>query len=223
MSAADTIAVDDWVPPTAEHAKENIYWELDGIGGPSSFAYASELTTAPNPGLSVEGAGDVGLPLTQRDAEALISKCRQSPFGKGSETVVDTEVRNSYELNASQLSFRNPAWNATIDAILGIVYTELGLSCGRQNVVAELYKLLIYEDGAFFKSHQDSEKTPGMFGTMVVCLPSEHQGGAVVLKHNKNDYTFDSAKSSAFGTSFAAWYSDVYHESRRSLAAAAWS
>ena len=54
-----------------------------------------------------------------------------------------------------------------------------------------------------------------MFATMVVCLPSEHQGGTVVLKHNKDDYTFDSARGSDFGTSFAAWYSDVYHEVQR--------
>jgi 2OG-Fe(II) oxygenase superfamily len=177
-----------------------------------SFAYASEVTNAPNPGLTVEGIGAIGLPLTERDVHALISKCRQSPFGKGSETVVDTQVRNSFELNASQLSFRNSAWNASVNAFVDIIYRELALTCGRQNVVAEPYKLLLYEEGAFFKSHQDSEKTKGMFGTMVVCLPSEHQGGAVVLKHNKDEYIYDSAKISDFGTSFAAWYSDVYHE-----------
>ncbi|KAJ9651861.1 hypothetical protein H2198_008893 [Neophaeococcomyces mojaviensis] len=215
MPGAGSDVSEKRIPLTAERAKENIAYELDEIDESGSFAYASEIKPAPNPGLTVEGIGDIGLPLTQRDAEALISKCRLSPFGRGSETVVDTNVRNSFELNPSQFAFRNPAWSASIDAIVGIVYAELGLTCGRQNVIAELYKLLLYEEGAFFKSHQDSEKTRGMFGTLVVCLPSEHQGGAVLLKHNKHEYTFDSSKTSSFGTSFAAWYSDVFHEVQR--------
>lgn len=177
-----------------------------------SFAYASEVTTAPNPGPKVEGIGSIGLPLSDRDAKELVSKCRQSPFGKGGDTIVDTEVRNSFELNPLQFTLSNPAWNVCISALLDIVYRELALNCGRQHVVPELYKLLLYEEGAFFRSHQDSEKTPGMFGTLVVSLPSEHQGGAVVLKHQKDEYRFDSARSSTFGTSFAAWYSDVFHE-----------
>ncbi len=79
-------------------------------------------------------------------------------------------------------------------------------------MVPELYKLLLYDEGAFFRSHQDWERTSGMFGTLVVSLPSDHQGGAVVLKHQKDEYSPDSSRSSAFGTSFAAWYSDVFHE-----------
>lgn len=53
-----------------------------------------------------------------------------------------------------------------------------------------------------------------MFGTLVVSLPSEHEGGKVVLSHNKDKYEFDSAQfsKSIMGTSFGAWYSDVYHE-----------
>ena len=108
-----------------------------------SFAYASEVTTAPNPGLKVEGIGAIGLPLSDRDAKELISKCRQSPFGKGGDTVVETELRNSFELNPSQFTLSNPAWHVCINALLDIVYRELALNCGRQHVVPELYKLLL--------------------------------------------------------------------------------
>ena len=170
------------------------------------------MTTAPNPGLKVDGIGAIGLPLSDRDAKDLISRCRQSPFGKGGETIVDTGVRNSFELNPSEFTLSNPVWSTCINALVGIAYKELGLTCGRQHVVAELYKLLLYHEGAFFRPHQDSEKTPGMLGTLVVCLPSDHQGGSVILKHQKDEYRFDSSKSSTFGTAFAAWYSDVFHE-----------
>ncbi|RGP79497.1 hypothetical protein FLONG3_2245 [Fusarium longipes] len=46
---------------------------------------------------------------------------------------------------------------------------------------AEIYKMLLYEQGAMFKPHTDIEKIPGMFGTLVISLPSNHTGGDVVL------------------------------------------
>lgn len=48
-----------------------------------------------------------------------------------------------------------------------------------------------------------------MFGTLVVCLPSTHQGGDVLLRHNGQAHVFS---SSAHTQSCAFWYSDVSHE-----------
>ncbi|KAG9550460.1 hypothetical protein KCU71_g10534, partial [Aureobasidium melanogenum] len=59
---------------------------------------------------------------------------------------------------------------------------ELGVK--GDGIHAELYKMLLYEKGAMFKRHADSEKAPGMFGTLVISLPSAYWGGAVVVSHN---------------------------------------
>lgn len=77
---------------------------------------------------------------------------------------------------------------------------------------AERYKLLLYEEGAFFKAHKDSEKTPGMFGTLVICLPSEHSGGEVHLVCGGKRTVLETAKHSQYDLSTLAWYSDVQHE-----------
>lgn len=77
---------------------------------------------------------------------------------------------------------------------------------------AQEYKLLLYEEGAFFKAHKDSEKVPGMFGTLVICLPSEHTGGEVHLVQGKEKRILQTAESSKFDLSALAWYSDVQHE-----------
>lgn len=103
---------------------------------------------------------------------------------------------------------------------------------------AELYKMLIYEKGAMFKAHTESdtsylippvctlrslngtsrprpchhdstEKIPGMFGTLVICLPSPHEGGDVVVKHSGQAKTFS---TSLVQPSVLCWYSDVHHE-----------
>ncbi|KAJ3088460.1 hypothetical protein HK102_008693 [Quaeritorhiza haematococci] len=46
-----------------------------------------------------------------------------------------------------------------------------------------LYKLLIYEPGGHFSRHRDTEKDDRMFATLVIQLPSVHQGGHLVVYH----------------------------------------
>lgn len=69
-----------------------------------------------------------------------------------------------------------------------------------------LYKMLLYEEGAHFKPHKDTEKAPGMFATLAICLPTEHLGGDLDVKHNNKRLTWTSSKTSAFDLSFSAWY-----------------
>jgi hypothetical protein len=40
-----------------------------------------------------------------------------------------------------------------------------------------------------------TEKIPGMFGTLVICLPSPHQGGNLVAKHCGTSKTFKTDNS----------------------------
>ncbi|KAI0472942.1 hypothetical protein GGR56DRAFT_590546 [Xylariaceae sp. FL0804] len=192
--------------------RASILDEIHCVTGLSMFAVEGVKTAVPLPGISVHGMGPLPLPLDLHNAELLMSKARQSPFGKGDETLVDTKVRNSFELDPSQFSIENPAWPSFISGLLDTVCPHLGLKCGRQNITAELYKLLLYKEGAFFRSHQDSEKSPGMFGTLVVSLPSPHEGGQVLLKHHKKTGVFDSSEIPLYHAGYAAWYSDVFHQ-----------
>ncbi|KAI9372949.1 hypothetical protein BJX61DRAFT_542237 [Aspergillus egyptiacus] len=124
---------------------------------------------------------------------------------------VDESVRKTWELDAEQFTIRNPKWQSQIHDFLKQVILDLGLSANPEEVQAELYKLLVYDEGAFFLPHQDSEKAPGMFGTLVVCLPSKHEGGEVVATHRGDSRVFNSSATSEFEYSYAAWYSDVKH------------
>lgn len=77
---------------------------------------------------------------------------------------------------------------------------------------AEPYKLLLYDPGSFFHRHKDSEKAPGMIGTLVICLPSKHEGGDVRLSHAGKEQTFATGPLSSYHVTCLAWYSDVTHE-----------
>jgi hypothetical protein len=128
---------------------------FDNIGDHSTgtFATSGILHNAPNPGLFVHGLGTVGLPLTKGGASELSKASHQAPFGQGSKTIVDTSIRNTLELDASAIELRNRAWHTYMQTVLETAANELGVR--NDSIRMELYKLLLYEEGAFFDKHRE--------------------------------------------------------------------
>ncbi|KAI9040281.1 uncharacterized protein KD926_008371 [Aspergillus affinis] len=184
---------------------------LDDIQATGAFITGGSQETAVNPGLHISNVGNIRLPIFAEEAKAIIKSCRLSPYGKGTETLVNESVRKSWQLDADQVSFQNPQWNAEVGRWAHKAATGLGLEKSAE-VKAEFYKLLVYEKDAFFLSHQDSEKADGMFGTLVISLPSKHEGGNVIASHRDKKLEFATAPKSEFGYTWAAWYADVSHE-----------
>ena len=126
-------------------------------------------------GLTIPNIGRIAFPLLEIPAKAIIDVCHRAPFGKGSQTKIDESVRKTWELNPDQFALSKPLWPVIVDKVTEKAKRELG--CPPQTIVkANLYKLLLYEEGALFKPHKDTEKEPGMFGTLVICLPSIFDG-----------------------------------------------
>ncbi|KAF1962105.1 hypothetical protein CC80DRAFT_487643 [Byssothecium circinans] len=184
---------------------------LDDVQYDGKFYTFHSHNTYTNPGLDLYGYGTVGLPLSTRDAKGIASICRQAPFGKGDETLIDESVRKTWELDAKDFECRNPSWTTYLNTLVAQTAEDLGVQVQTR---AERYKLLLYEEGAFFKAHRDTEKVPGMFGTLVICLPSLHSGGEVYLAHGKKKQKLETAPTSAWELSTLAWYADVSHEIR---------
>jgi len=185
---------------------------LAGLDEASRFASVGQVPTV-LPGLEVKGLGSIGVPVAPADAKRIIGKASQAPYGRGEATVVDTDVRRVWQLEPSQFALRNDAWGEAMAGVVDAVRKDLGI---RGKVSAELYKLLVYEKGCFFKPHRDSEKAPGMFGTLVVCLPSRHEGGALILQHDGQTKQIDfGGKESEFQARYVAFYADCQHEITR--------
>lgn len=53
--------------------------------------------------LNIAKLGTVGLPLSVRDAAAIKAEAQQAPFGKGEHTVVDKTVRDTWQLDATEV------------------------------------------------------------------------------------------------------------------------
>lgn len=73
-------------------------------------------------------------------------------------------------------------------------------------------------ESSFFKAHKDTPRGSMMFGSLVVILPTPHEGGALLLRHGGAEWNFDSAQAVSKHLTenplfaYAAFFSDVEHE-----------
>ena len=123
--------------------------------------------------------------------------------------MVDTKVRRTWQLGADQVRIDGKHWHRTLDHILDRVANGLGVT---DPIEAEFYKLLIYDEGGFFVSHRDTEKADGMFATLVIVLPSQSEGGELVVRHGGRETQFDLSVDEPAEAAFAAFYADCVHE-----------
>ncbi|KAF8919259.1 hypothetical protein CPB85DRAFT_1529579 [Mucidula mucida] len=75
-----------------------------------SFAYSGTFPQAPNPVLFVEGVGLIALPLSERDAQLLINASARAPYGHNDQTIINPQVRDTWEIEPAKIVFKNPAW-----------------------------------------------------------------------------------------------------------------
>jgi 2OG-Fe(II) oxygenase superfamily len=116
--------------------------------------------------------------LGQPDIDLILQKSTPSPFGRGSENVMDPAYRSGREIPAADIGFTN-------NTVLGDVRIDVksGMFPGRK-VEAKLYKLAIYEPGGHFDWHMDSTHSDKHHATLLVALNTSWKGGDLVLRRN---------------------------------------
>ena len=184
---------------------------LSGVKRAGGF-FVNGAAEIPMPKVEVEGVGVLSFPVPPAQIAALIQHAARAPYGRGEETILDESVRKVWQLPPDKVTLGGKSWAANFDGILKQVIA--GLGCEGMAVCAELYKLLVYDTGGFFLAHRDTEKADGMFGTLVVVLPSAHRGGELVIRHAGREATVDLSGAEVSEVSFAAFYADCEHEVR---------
>ncbi|KAF9928687.1 hypothetical protein BGZ67_006832 [Mortierella alpina] len=130
----------------------------------------------------------------------LVNSCVPSAFGMKSRTVVDTSYRNCKEIKPSDFHVSNN-YHAILPKIVAQVANLLE---SPKPIYASLNKLCVYETNGFFKKHVKTPQ-PNMFASLVVCLPTAYEGGALVVESQPYDL------SSADSIKWCAFYSDCKH------------
>ncbi len=184
---------------------------LAGVRRPGDFVAQGTVET-PMPRLEIEGAGVLSFPVPAAQIREVVAQARRAPYGRGGETILDESVRKVWQLPPAKVRIGGKAWESTFAQILATV--QAGLGCADMEVAAEFYKLLVYDEGGFFKAHRDTEKAGGMFGTLVVVLPAAHRGGELVVRHAGREVVCDLAAEEVSEVRYAAFYADCEHEVR---------
>ena len=182
---------------------------LSGVKRHGDF-FVSGALEMPMPKVDVDGVGTLSFPVPEAQFAAIVRQAERAPYGRGEQTIIDTSVRKVWQIAPGKVRIGGKSWAANFESMLSKV--SAGLGCGGVTVSAELYKLLVYEREGFFLPHRDTEKTGGMFGTLVVTLPSAHRGGELRIRHAGREVTVDTSAAEFSELCYAAFYADCEHE-----------
>ena len=181
---------------------------LQQVQRPGSFYSTGTIDIHP-PRLEIDGVGHIALPLLPVQADQIIDNAEAAPYGRGTETLLDNNVRRTWQIDASRVRISGRRWSEDLSLVVDRVRAELSVTA---RVEAELYKLLVYDTGSFFVAHRDTEKTPGMFATLVLVLPSDYSGGELLVRHRGQEVRLDLRRDEPSEAAFAAFYADCRHE-----------
>lgn len=182
---------------------------LAGVKRAGDFFVQGSLD-APIPRADIDGVGVLSFPVPASQIEAVIKRAYRAPYGRGEHTIVDTSIRNAWQIDSADVRIGGKAWEKTFNQIMSTVIA--GLGCSGMKVSATLHKLLVYETGGLFRPHRDTEKADGMFGTLVVVLPSAHGGGELIIRHERREVSVNLSSTDVSELRFAAFYADCEHE-----------
>ncbi|KAF8198185.1 hypothetical protein K438DRAFT_2116670 [Mycena galopus ATCC 62051] len=177
----------------------------DGFDFDGVFAFSQRYTisSAPNPCLNIDGLGTVGIPLSQRDARAIISG---SVPVCGTNT--DTKTPGMWEFPSEKVHFENPAWNVWIQTAAGVAASTALTAYTTVNPSFILKKLVIHEKSSQPISEDEADRKIGDF---VVVLPGNFEGAQLQLRHAGQVKTLNFAHQSGLSTSVVAAYTGVEH------------
>ncbi|POS73066.1 hypothetical protein DHEL01_v208545 [Diaporthe helianthi] len=176
------------------------------------------------------------LPVAQDDEESLknlINDLQPASFGYQGKDVFDETYRKALKMDTDKFaSTFNPYECGIIDGIAQALLPSNPDFDLRRGVRAELYKLngrpsfptrsssahhrehryQVYSSpSGKFKPHVDTPHGSTQFGSLVVCLPLEHEGGQLQVRHKGQEVTYGWGAHRDH-ISWAAFYSDCEHE-----------
>jgi len=194
-----------------DHTPKLLAELLESVDRPGSYCVGDTIHVL-MPKISVDGVGELSFPVSKSQIDALIGVAERAPYGKGTDTLIDTSVRDCWQIDASHLRMTGGAWPKSLKNILDLVREGLGLE--NREIDAELYKLLIYEKGGFFAPHKDTEKVHRMIATLTLSLPTSGAGGELLVRHEDQETLFAMNANEPSEISYAAFYADCLHEVR---------
>ena len=154
------------------------------------------------PSINVEGVGRLSWPINAHQIEQLKNVMEKSPFGNEG----NDKIKKPSHIDRNKIEIDN-----SFDYLSETVTNQLALE--EHEIEVRLNKLILQEEGEGYDWQQDTEKSNGKFGSLMIHLPSYHEGGDFFIKHDrtviKSNYNHQKGENGFF---YSAFYSDCYHK-----------
>lgn len=214
------------VGSTSSSSSMHLHWSnqlrtlLQNVEPLGVFVHKSSLKNLPQmmPNVSVGDIGRLGFPLYNVAVNDLISASSKAPYGQGKNTLLNTQVRDAWQIDATKVTIGGgDVWTSYFTETVRRHCGHLGISSDRYDrlgIQAHLYKMLIYEECGHFVPHRDTEKEVNMFGTLVLQLPTSEgfTGGDFTVTHQGVTKTLDLATGSDNAFNVVSFYADCEHQ-----------
>ncbi|KAJ7689580.1 hypothetical protein B0H17DRAFT_1202218 [Mycena rosella] len=179
-------------------------FDFDGV---FAFSERYAMGVAPNPCLNIDGLGTVGIPLSEREARAVIATCVAPASDAVSASVI-------WEIPSEKVHFDNPAWDVWIQDTAGVAAATALNACTPVRPSFRLKKLVIHEASSsttHYKEPTDDDESNTKIGDFIAVLPSLFQGAQLQLHHTGEAKSLNFAHQSNLSISIVAAYSGVEH------------
>src|SRR5438445_11118611 len=70
------------------------------------------------PTIDVDGVGRIAFPILPVQAERLVAIAEAAPYGRGEETVVDREVRRTWQVDSAKVRIGGRHWDNTLAGLV---------------------------------------------------------------------------------------------------------
>jgi len=141
------------------------------------------------------------------DTEKIFMLSNPAPFGKGSETVFDENVRKALEIKAERIE---------LSSCRELEQYFKNIIPMNKKFVYKLYKMQIYEKGGKFNRHKDTIHSPNHYATLVINIPvpgKTFKGGELVLyKNDTTDEILTKCSFKNYNDSSIIFLTDIDHE-----------
>ncbi|KAL6362611.1 hypothetical protein LRP88_03902 [Fusarium phalaenopsidis] len=152
---------------------------------------------------------------TADNLDRLLADMEPASFGRGGEHVYDESYRKASKMEPSRFTTSFCPYTSGMISAVSQLLLPNPLSEKQRTLKAELYKLNVYTGpSGHFCSHLDTPRSHSQIGSLVVCLPARHKGGALEVRQEDQlmHFDWDNVDSEGPRIQWAAFYSDCEHE-----------
>ncbi|KUJ12800.1 uncharacterized protein LY89DRAFT_737710 [Mollisia scopiformis] len=156
---------------------------LNRVGTSGSFAYGRPWRDPPNPGLYLDGYGDVRFPLGPTEVQRIKTACTGIDLRNPEPELLPRNLSPPpiWQLAATEWKTGNPSWTKILAAIATTMYTQLGI---RDTIpILTPSSLILQAAGSDLSQLHRPTPRSTAFGFLDVVLPSKHAGGELLLRY----------------------------------------